>query len=1493
MDKDTRNLIQRATLDARRLLEREYREQLEGTFDIMADSGAIAAQPGAHLDARQQFSRSKIVMAIRHERAKCGGDAEAVQAYLREAAFTMLNRFAALKMMEARKIVLECVSKGELSAGFREFTGLAPGLATLPDHGYRLYLECLFDEIGTELGVLFDRRDSASLLWPRRQALTDLLDILNRPELAAANIWVEDETIGWIYQYFNDEAERKKMREESAAPRNSRELAVRNQFFTPRYVVQFLTDNTLGRIWYEMTKGRTRLKDQCRYLVRRPNEVFLGNPAVLSCLASAAPWVREVIETASFAKLPESPTIAALADFGLAIDGYAEMARRGRSWDDFVAQFVDHQSETAERDGTPWKGDAFELWCALFAYQRSALREGDYKDEDTFADDAFLRSLWPALRQALMTPPQNLSQEELLRQPVFIPHRPIKDPREILMLDPACGSMHFGLYAFDLFEGIYEEARAGHVDFGTGGLREQPDGFALERDFPDPEAFRREVPRLIIEHNIHGIDIDPRAAQIAGLALWLRAQKAWQRLGLKPAERPAIRRSNIVCAEPMPGEKELLREFVEREFPAAERGVFLRLLEVVFDKMQLAGEAGSLLKIEEEIRDAIAETKRLWQAGPKLEQPTLFGEDVPTPQQKEMKLDLSGITDEQFWERAEEQVYEKLRDYAEWAEGGGGFQRRLFAEDAARGFAFIDVCRKRYDVALMNPPFGSAVSRTIEILESPLTSGRADIYSSFMARAATLTQSGGRVGALTSRTFLVLSSFSDLRRHLVGNYRSFSLCADLGMGVLDGAGVYAAASVFWGHPSDPVRHIEFFDCRDAEDKETELHTAICRSGLGRHSVLPADAFDRIPDYAMPYWAGKPMFDCYRLLPAFEPDTGLVRQGLSTGDDDRFLRLWWEAEPSAVGIDKFFCCFEKGGDFCPFYHDSSLLLRWSSCGQEVKAFTEATYGSAGRVIHSTEHYFDAGLTYSRLTVKGFHVRVLPAGSIFSSAGMFIGTRTQEERWVVLGYLNSRVVRSLLGMITDGRKWEIGYVRKIPTPRFSQKLSKEVATHAASLYRSVREICRNYETDRSFSGVVVEPNRAEMERLEESLNHICDEAIGLASDQEHLGDSLIGLWLADLETGREATLKDRSSYLLGVAFGRWDIRYATGEQAPPELPDPFAPLPVCPPGQLQNAQGLPARPEDVPAAYPVRIPWDGILVDDPNHPLDIERRVREVIEIIWGAKERSTPHPGPLPGRGGEGGATAEAIEHEACEILGVKTLRDYFRKSFFADHLKRYSKSRRQAPIYWPLSTASGSYTVWLYYHRFAKDTLYRVQELANDKLAFEERQLTNLRQESGPNPSAGQRKQLAEKEAFVQELREFRTEIARVAPLWNPDLNDGVIINFAPLWRLIAHRPWQKAVKECWDALVAGDYDWAHLALHLWPERVVPKCQTDRSLAIAHSLDAVFWEEDDKGKWHAKKVLKAELDRLIAERTSPAVKDALKSLVEAPVAGGGKKRKRE
>jgi hypothetical protein len=662
MEKETRNAIESATQKARRLLEADFQEQLDGVYDVRAD-GRVADEAGAHLDAVQRRTRRKIVAAIEHKRAGGMKPAEAVADYLRDAAFTVLNRFVALKMLESRELVQPCISQGETSSGYNEFCGLAPGVRTPDGAGYRLYLECLFDELSTEVKVLFDRRDAPSALWPRRAAFVDLLDILNAPALA--DIWAEDETIGWVYQYFNGQDERRAMREASQAPRNSRELAVRNQFFTPRYVVQFLTDNTLGRIWYEMRDGHTALADSCDYMVRQPDETW-------------APRAR-------------------------------------------------------------------------------------------------------------------------------------KDPRDLRVLDPACGSGHFLLYAFDLLATIYQEAWADPASPAS-----QLTGAALRADYPDLEALTLALPGLILAHNLHGVDIDARCAQIAQLALWMRAQRAFREFGVARAARPLIRRSNIVIAEPMPGEQDLRDEFL-RELTAdrleglmrraldipADRHVhtnkamadsLVALVEAVWDEMALAGEMGVLLKIERTLARGIEKARAQWEGDMPLfpisqfgfvEEAARFERAAPIVERSSEGLD--------FWERAERLVLRALEDYANTARGAGVARRRLFADDAAHGFALADLVSKKFDTVLMNPPFGAGSLRAKRDFEKSYPMTKSDLYAAFVERGIEMLHSRSRLGAITSRTGFFLSSFRGWRENILLALAPPVVAADLGMGVLDNAMVETAA----------------------------------------------------------------------------------------------------------------------------------------------------------------------------------------------------------------------------------------------------------------------------------------------------------------------------------------------------------------------------------------------------------------------------------------------------------------------------------------------------------------------------------------------------------------------------------------------------------------------------------------------------------------------------------------------------------------------------
>jgi hypothetical protein len=282
----------------------------------------------------------------------------------------------------------------------------------------------------------------------------------------------------------------------------------------------------------------------------------------------------------------------------------------------------------------------------------------------------------------------------------------------------------------------------------------------------------------------------------------------------------------------------------------------------------------------------------------------------------------------------------------------------------------------------------------------------------------------------------------------------------------------------------------------------------------------------------------------------------------------------------------------------------------------------------------------------------------------------------------------------------------------------------------------------------------------------------------------------------------------SYGCGVSFGRWDLRHALGESVTQQLPAPLESLTVCPPGMLQGPDGMPAKPEDIPSDYPIRANWDGILVDDTEYESDVVRRVRDVLEVIW--KDR------------------AEDIEQEACDILRVGGLRDYFRKpgngGFWTDHVKLYSKSRRKAPIYWYLRSSKGNYGLWLYYHRLDKDILFKaLLNYAEPKMRLEEDRLTTLRSRKDAAGSSGREAKQLEKdidrqEQFISELRDFADKLRRVADLHlEPDLNDGVVLNIAPLHELV---PWKEA-KKYWDELMDGKYEWSTIGKQLREKRLV------------------------------------------------------------------------
>ncbi|VVO58021.1 hypothetical protein PS900_00648 [Pseudomonas fluorescens] len=393
------------------------------------------------------------------------------------------------------------------------------------------------------------------------------------------------------------------------------------------------------------------------------------------------------------------------------------------------------------------------------------------------------------------------------------------------------------------------------------------------------------------------------------------------------------------------------------------------------------------------------------------------------------------------------------------------------------------------------------------------------------------------------------------------------------------------------------------------------------------------------------------------------------------------------------------------------------------------------------------------------------------------------------------------------------FEVGVIQRTPVPQLNidqrQNLAR-LARRAWSLKHTADSIS---ETSHAFVLPVALRSRAggfDKTELETELGKIQAEVDNIAFDLYAMTDAdcevgsgtVNGNEIVDAdEDDEESELEVPSTdgllaWAVGVAFGRFDLRIATGERPLPPDPEPFDPLPTKSPGMLPDG----AQPFHAHQA---------ILVDEQGHPHDLVHVVEEVLGLV---------------------------------NSLVPDDVRRWLRKEFFAFHLKFYSKSRRKAPVYWPIATVSGSYTLWLYYPRLSGQTLYTaINDFIEPKLKQLGNDVTVLRNK-GTARSRDDEKQFEALQTLELELIELRDTLLKLAPTYKPNHDDGVQISAAPLWPLFRHKPWQKLLKDTWAKLEKGDYDWAHLAMNYWPERVRENCKTDKSLAIAHGLEDLYVE---------------------------------------------------
>lgn len=1005
-----------------------------------------------------------------------------------------------------------------------------------------------------------------------------------------------------------------------------------------------------------------------------------------------------------------------------------------------------------------------------------------------------------------MHPDSRLRERLTYLVPFNGPARTLKPAKSITFLDPSCGSMHFGLVAFDLLVEMYQEEleRAGQT-----GWPETPSVATVD-----------EIPESIIANNIFGIDIDLRAVQLSALTLLLKARTLNKKC--------AFSDRNLACAnvEAITGGK--LETFIAHsEFS---HPIYERILRGIVHGLKDSEQLGSLLRLEKTLEDLIA------------------GERKTVEAKRQLQISFPGLTPEQFttregvqefFEILYEQILRHLDDFVRKSRSRD-LDPGHFAAETEKGLRFLGIVSSKYDVVATNPPYLSGRKmnkRLAELLKDQYPEGKSDLYAAFIIRCQELARQQGFIGMLTMHSFMFISSYEPIREVLRQNVCVETL-AHFGGGLFavgNPGTLQTAAHVLRKEPDSQKRqehqgtYFRLVHEKDSEAKRIAFESAIAALKTGRpHSLVFAcrqEDFDSIPGKPWVYWMRENVRNLFTRLKLKEIAPAI--HGTATYDNKRFLRFWWETDfkfiirdatsfESTDGIDFPCIPYMKGGTPIPWYGNQSYILRAIKRGKELSEFLSTKRDT----IRAEGYNFKKGVTWSDVSSKGFAGRLSPGGFVHDVAGM---TCFPEESNLleVLSVFNSTIAKYLLSALNPTIHYQVGDIERLPIPDQSSENLDAMVKEAIALAKqdsADSEITYDF-IHPPLSVAHVEERHARLRQIEEEIDKEVTRLYGLAEEDRlalkaelegTVSDSNDDAEEGSAESGEEEEDAAESAWTepalarawISYAFGTVLGRYAIGE-----------------------SEGLGRGDFDGKTVAAIRelIDPDGVMVSEKGHPQDVTARTLACLERMRGEEAAAIVRQAT-----GADGDPEELLRGFLDRFTGTPEV------SFWRHHFQLY----RKRPIYWPLQSPKRKFTVWVFQERFTRDTLFKVRsEFADQKSRWLEARIRELKEKA--EQRAGAEKRRLEKEAsqladIYDDVQEFSKRLnAIIQRGYTPRIDDGVLINAAPLWQLLPSWP---DTKKAWQELEDEKYDWAHQAMDHWPDRVKEKCKTNKSFAIAHGL---------------------------------------------------------
>jgi len=865
----------------------------------------------------------------------------------------------------------------------------------------------------------------------------------------------------------------------------------------------------------------------------------------------------------------------------------------------------------------------------------------------------------------------------------------VTSPEELKILDPACGSGHILTYAFDLLYAIYEE-----------------NGY-------DPVN----IPQLILEKNLYGIEIDKRAAMLSSFALMMKAVEKDKRFFTREVQ------PNI-----------------------------LEMEDVVFDPKEIKD---YMAKVGEDLW-----TQDLWLGLQQFENAKTFGslirpslKDVPELRER---LKSKGVFEDLFLGHTNEKVQKALQ--------------------------MSEYLNPRYQVVIANPPYFSKGmdSDYKQFAKDHYPDSKRDTLTMFMERNLKISLKSGYVSMVTLMSWMFLSSFETLRENLIKN-KTILTMAHLDAHAFNTIGGEVVATTMFviknkHHADCKGTYFRLVDGSSELEKSMALKDAIANPNCGWFFKASATDFEKIPGKPIAYWISEKIRNIFS-FDRLSDQISVITKGIYTGRNAEFIRYWFEVNNKEEGWHKY----DKAGGTRKWYGLSIYVLNWKYDGKKLREFQ-------GSGLGAMKYYNKPHICWSKITSKP-SFRFAPDNVWFDDASPALVDKYIDYR--LLNYLNSCLIDYLLNVISPTFTYQIGDIKKLPLldltivdETITQKLinlskedwdSHELSWDFAkpSLFQNenipVKEFLETrYSNERNKWFLITK----DMQKLENENNKMFIEAYGLTDDLSpfvpleeitllcnpyyyyggnYSEDELEALLLED-------TMKEFISYAVGCVFGRYSLDK---------------------PGLILANQG--ETVEDyynalsLPSPMGKGVGGEGEITFAPT-----ETNVIPILEGEWFSDDILTQFKHFLRITFGEQNF-AENLRFIG-KALG-KDLQKYFTRDFYKDHVKMYKK----CPIYWLFSSPNGSFNALIYMHRYTPETVSVVlnQYLREfrDKLSAHRKNLERI--SSSTNASAREKSQaLKEREKtakILAELKQYEDEV--LFPLASQqisiDLDDGVKVNYA------------------------------------------------------------------------------------------------------------------